>query len=385
VALEYARGHLLTGFPWCLIGYTQYEQGSLLQLSCVTGVYGISFLIVLVNAVAFEILSLPRFTISRAQKAEFVFAASLFLGALLYGHALLRGDRDPSSTDTIRVAVVQGNIDQSIKWDPRFQEQTLEIYRSLTLSLRAFRPELLVWPETATPFFYQDNRAYAPRVEDLARQMGTALIFGSPAYREEGGKISYFNRAYVLHPPEPLTFYDKVRLVPFGEFVPLKKWLPFVRQLVPAAGDFEAGQEVRPLLAGGVSTGVLICFEAIFPEIARQHVLKGASALVNLTNDAWFGQTSAPYQHLAMAVFRAAENGRPLIRAANTGISAFMDDRGRIVARSPLFERCTLQGSLAVPARRETPYTRWGDWLPWGLIVLSSVRLTHALIRRRAC
>lgn len=384
VGLEYVRSWLLTGFPWCLLGTSQYEQLPLVQLSSVTGVYGLSFLIVLVNALVFQVCASIRKGMSRILKWEMAVAAFLLAAALVYGHSALVRDRGQRPGVMARVAIAQANVDQSVKWDPAYQEETIHTYRTLTLEVRPFHPELVVWPETATPFFYQDNHEYAPLVTALAREMGAILIFGSPAYQETGGNISYFNRAYLLspaHPHRPM-WYDKVHLVPFGEYVPLKRWLPFVHRLVPAAGDFEAGRAVHPLQGGGLAAGVLICFEAIFPEIARKHVLKGASVLVNLTNDAWFGMTSAPHQHLAMAVFRAAENARPLVRAANTGISAFIDARGRITAKSGLFVQCALKGHVHLQEHKQTLYTRFGDWFAYGLIAFTLYRSLRFLIRK---
>jgi apolipoprotein N-acyltransferase len=196
----------------------------------------------------------------------------------------------------------------------------------------------------------------------LAKESGAILVFGSPAYKQTDGMIRYYNRAYITSGNEEHPqYYDKVHLVPFGEYVPLKKILSFINRLVPAAGDFAAGDEIVTLNLRNLSIGVLICFEAIFPEIARVQVRKGANILVNLTNDAWFGKTSAPYQHLAMAVFRCVENRRAMIRSAGTGFSAFIDAQGKIIARSSLFQEEILEACVNLSGSPLTFYARFGD------------------------
>jgi apolipoprotein N-acyltransferase len=202
------------------------------------------------------------------------------------------------------------------------------------------------------------------------------MIFGSPAYRKERDTVSFFNRAYLASPAaEILGSYDKVHLVPFGEYVPMKRFLPFVRRLVVAAGDFVAGSKVEPLELPTAAAGVLICFESIFPELGRAMTKNGASLLVNLTNDAWYGMSSAPFQHFSMAVFRAVENRRPLVRAANTGISAFILPSGRITAQSGLFTEALLTMEIPVPDSGLTLYTRYGDFFAVAFTLFSAVNI----------
>ncbi len=285
----------------------------------------------------------------------------------------------------INTAIIQGNIDQSIKWDPEYQEKTINRYLRLTHSSYGFNPQIIVWPETALPFFFQDKTAFSDRVSMISKESGALFIFGSPAYRWENGIRRYYNRAYALSPDNLMAgYYDKVHLVPFGEYVPLKQVLSFVNRLVPAAGDFEPGDRIVPLNHDNLSMGILICFEAIFPELARAHVMKGANILVNLTNDAWFGMTSAPYQHLSMAIFRAVENRRPLIRAANTGFSAAIGTAGDIRAISPLFHEWVLSVPLEMPAPSLTLYTRFGDIFAICLMVISLIKILACLWYKRS-
>ena len=206
--------------------------------------------------------------------------------------------------------MIQADIDQSVKWKPSYQRKTLETYFRLSSQAALLKPTLIVWPETALPFFYQDAPAFSSQMRYFADRIGATLLFGSPAYERKSSQIQYYNRAYMLTPgSSQVGYYDKRHLVPFGEYVPLKRYLPFLNQLVQAAGNFVSGDRQGPLKKKDISLGVLICFEAIFPELARDLARDGAQVLVNITNDAWFGTTSAPYQHLSMAVFRSVETG----------------------------------------------------------------------------
>jgi len=361
VALEYVRGHLLTGLPWCLLGYSQLNHLHLIQISNITGVYGLSFLIVLFNGILYSLLFRPQV------KGKSLFGMEMALGAMLFSASIFYGFFGTGSGDeevrrfSLTCAVIQPDIDQSIKWDPLHQNETMNTLERLTKSTFPSRPRMIIWPETALPFYYQNPSDLSKRVSELSRLSKADLFFGSPAYRPAANKFVYYNRAYLINTEGRTTYYDKVHLVPFGEYVPLKRFLFFAKRLVEGAGDFEAGKRVSPLRTDDHLIGPLICFEAIFPELARIQTEKGAQVLVNLTNDAWFGSTSAPYQHLAMAAFRAAENHRPMIRAANTGFSAFISPRGEILSRSELFREGTLVREIRLVSNDLTFYTRFGD------------------------
>jgi apolipoprotein N-acyltransferase len=283
----------------------------------------------------------------------------------------------------LNAAVVQANIDQSVKWKPEFQVQTITTYFTLSRSVGHSKPALIVWPETALPFFYQDALRFSPKIRGLSNELGAVFVFGSPAYKRAEGKIRYYNRAYMIAPGVTFPqYYDKRHLVPFGEYVPLKQYLPFINHLVQAAGDFAPGNPQGPLKGKDISPGILICFEAIFPELVRDLSRKGANLLVNITNDAWFGATSAPYQHLSMAVFRSVEAGIPMIRAANTGFSAFIGNNGAILSQSDLFVEAVLDGSIPVSPPRPTFYTRFGDLFAGGLVLISLLKLLYTFQKR---
>ncbi len=240
------------------------------------------------------------------------------------------------------MGIVQGNIDQSIKWSDLQQKETVDNYLSLSRTLLSDKSvELIVWPETALPF-YPQNSEYMQLLQTMTSEYDIALLTGAPWYEiidRKARKVSFFNSALLLNPAGDFGGkYYKSHLVPFGEYVPLKKLLPFLAPIVEAAGDFSSGKIEKPLLWRDARIGILICFESVFPEISRKWVLSGANILVNLTNDAWYGRSSAPYHSLAMSVFRAVETRRSLARSANTGISAFIDPSGRVEFRSELFE-----------------------------------------------
>lgn len=385
VCLEFARAKLLTGFPWCLLGHSQYDCLELIQISGLVGVYGISFLIALSNVVLYVLLFDRPFEKKGVLKWELILALIMLSLTLTYGHLHLKGIQETEKgQEPVRTTIVQGNIDQSVKWHPAYQEKTIRAYDRLTRSSLSFAPDLVVWPETAVPFFFQDLSPLSHRIIALQREMGADLIFGSPAYRTGPEGTSYLNRAYCLpFDGGEASYYDKVHLVPFGEYVPMKKFLPFVQRLVPAAGDFISGKRPAPLKRPALTLGVLICFESIFPELARQQTRAGARVLVNLTNDAWFGMTSAPHQHLSMAVFRAVENRRPLIRAANTGISAFIDPGGKIIDRAGLFTEAVLSHEVKPSPPCQTLYTRYGDLFVMALSMISLVTVFYVLCYKK--
>ncbi len=358
--LEYLRSFLMTGFPWESLAYSQYRFIHLIQISDLTGIYGLTFLIVMVNAVLFDLMS-SRFSRRSAFK-EAAVALALVLLVSGYGQWRISQIREKIGNAKEReVALVQGNIDQNVKWDPQYQSKTIEIYRSLSLAPPLGEGALIVWPETAVPFYFQRREPLQERVVDIARTKRSSMLVGSPSYREVGGGVSYLNSAYLLDSGGQVTGrYDKVHLVPYGEYVPLRQWFPFIGKLVVGVGDFGQGRGFYPLADDGLRLGVLICYEGIFPEAARDYKNRGAQLLVNITNDAWFGKTSAPYQHLSMTVFRAVESRLYLVRAANTGISAVVSPLGEILSQTGLFERTVLTGKIK-SIDEKSHYAAYGD------------------------
>lgn len=368
-ALEYLRSFVLTGFTWGYLGHTQYRWLTLIQSADVWGVYGLSALIVLFNMALFLLVlfragkTWQGLSISRTLALRGMILAVLCLFMTLsYGHVRLKQiERLRTEAPTIKVGLAQGNIPQAEKWDPAFQISSTKQYIRLSGQLGPEKPDLIIWPETATPFYLLHNQALTRMVQRGIRDAGSAHIIGSPAVRRNEAGLAYFNSAYLLDSQgKPVARYDKAHLVPFGEYVPLKKWLPFLGKMVAQVGDFHAGPPGGILEYKGRRIGPLICYDGIFPGLARAAVQNGADLLVNLTNDAWYGRTSAPYQHLVQYVFRAVETRRSLVRATNTGISGFIDPIGRIKNTTGLFESAVRIQNVACLTKR-TFYVRLGD------------------------
>jgi apolipoprotein N-acyltransferase len=370
VLLEWGRGWIFTGFPWELLGYSQYRYLGMIQVADLFGVFGLSALIVLVNGVlTVTVLYWRQHTWQDQSVSKNVavrsaaVAAVLLVAAWTYGaYRIHLTDQALAQAASAQVAVIQGNVDQAIKWEDAFQRQTTVKYRDLSLQAAQKGVDLVVWPETATPFYLFYERDLTDIVIGGILRANTHFIIGSPTAEPAGKGYLYYNSAYLFSPQgEVLDRYDKVHLVPFGEYVPLKRWLPFVGKMVEQVGDFTPGRQGNVLKWPAAPIGMLVCYEAIFPDLARAMVNNGAQLLIHITNDAWFGRTSAAYQHFSMAVFRCVENRRSMARAANTGISGFIDPCGRIIAQTPLYEDQALTGQVALVSGR-TLYTRWGDW-----------------------
>ncbi len=381
VATDYIRSHILTGFPWTMPGHSQYRILPVIQIADITGVFGITAIIVLANVVFHRIIrALSGATVPYPAKSAVILVASL---AVTFWYGFHKLNTKPPLEKPVKVALIQGNIDQGVKWSPEYQQTTIDIYTKLSreAALRE-RPDLIVWPESAAPFYFQDGGAAADQITSLARSLDSRLLFGSPAAEIRNGQVTHLNSAFLLdRDGSTVGRSDKVHLVPFGEYVPMARFLPFVNKLVQGIGDFAPGRDIKPLMAGNTPLGVLICYEVIFPEVARAHVNSGSRLLVNITNDAWFGKSSAPYQHLSMAAFRSVETRTPLVRAANTGITSIIDHNGHIRGVTSIFREAVMTG-VATPAQSKSFYLRYGDiFAQLCLLVFLSVPLF--LITRR--
>ncbi len=381
VVLEYLRGYMLTGFPWGILGYTQYRNLNIIQIADVAGGYGISFILVLVNVAFFSHLVRAKRRI-----AYMVAALAMIVVAVTYGVCRLNNFKFRGEPV---LSVIQGNIPQEIKWDGTRAGGIIGEYDDLTRKAAGDRPDMVIWPETAYPYLVNAGDE-ADEVKEIAEEIGVPVLTGV-VYRD--GK-DFFNCAALFSEKEELVRkYYKIHLVPFGEFIPLEKYLsPLKKYINKPIGDYAKGGEYTlfPLRSlslfrgedGSIARsadlyrfGVLICFEDVFPYIAREFVLKGADLMVNMTNDAWFGDTAAAEQHLQASVFRAVENRVPVIRAANTGVSCFVDSTGEVLSRveeggKDTFVRGFRTASVRVCGIRSF-YTRNGDVFVYfcGLIV----------------
>jgi len=356
VSLEFLRTYLLTGYPWALLAYSQYESLHLIQIADITGVYGISFLVAALNGLIFD-LAVNRE--SKGRTAASVVYVVIVAATLFYGAGRLAESEDGRE---FKVSVIQGNISQDKKWDARFQEEVIDTYKRLTLEALPEGPDMIVWPETALPFIFGYHLDLTEETLSFQKGLDTHLLFGSILLKgTELGESSFTNSAVLLSPQgDVASVYDKMHLVPYGEYVPFRSLIPFAKRLTAGIGDFSSGKEPLVMETPFAKIGNLICYEIIFPGLVRSFVEKGANVLVTITNDAWFGRTSAPYQHFAMAVFRAVENRVPVIRSANTGISGFIDSKGRIRKQSSIFTEAVVNGKVAVGKRRSI-YTEYGD------------------------
>jgi len=370
ICLEYCKSQLFTGFPWENLGYSQYLNLYLIQFADILGVYGLSFLIILVNASLFEI-------ITKRSKREYILAAAVSLVLVtVYIYGIFRVNNIDNllqnpSTPSMEVSLIQGNIDQSIKWNENFQKETLNIYEDISIKNIPASGGLIVWPETAVPFNFQDENELSRQIRNLAIKTKSDFIFGSISYLRRSHYVDFYNSAYLLSPEgEVKGKYDKVHLVPYGEYVPLRNMFPFIKGLTAGIGDFSTGDGYFPLSTADRKIGILICYEGILPFAARMYKNESAEILVNITNDAWFGSTSAPYQHLSMTIFRAVETRLYLVRAANTGISAIVDPRGQIVAKTNIFQKDSLKGNVKL-FKIPTFYAKHGDILVGVCFMLS--------------
>jgi len=360
-AAEMARSYLFSGFPWMLLGYSVAGNATLRQSADLAGIYGLSFLLAL-SAVSVYLAG-KRLSDRLSARAAIPLipgvAALLFL--VLYGRAISANPEESrAAVSDPKVAIAQGGIDQSVKWDPGNQMATLEIYGELTRSARDAGAQVVVWPETAAPFFYGWEAGLSRRLEAIAAGGGLPILFGAPWYDPAGGGKFYNSVFHMDARGVVLGRYDKRHLVPFGEYIPLRSVLFFLSKLTAGEEDFSTGPGPALFRVGDRPVAASVCYEALFPALIRDGVRGGATWLVNVTNDAWFGDTVAPHQHLAMARMRSVEFRRPMVRAANSGISAVIDRDGNVVTSLGLFRRGVLVAAIR-PATGETVYAKTGE------------------------
>ncbi len=364
VSLELLRNYLFTGSPWLLLGYSQYRYLTIIQIADITGVYGVSFIIVLVNILLFELIDLYlQREVKKFPLMAVITTSTVMIVILFYGHWKLSKLQTPNSKlqTSIKVALIQGNIPQEIKWDETYERSTIDTYIRLTREAAGEGVDMVVWPEAATPFYLEREKMYLEMIASLVKEKKVYLLVGSPSYDPLDKKGRYYNSAYLLDPGgRIISRYDKIHLVPFGEYVPLRRILFFIEKMVVGIGDFSSGEGYTVMEVPEGRFGVVICFEVIFPELVREFVKGGANFMVTVTNDAWFGRSSAPYQHFSIVVFRAVENRVSIIRAANTGVSGIIDQAGRIIKASDIFVETYIPGEIT-PARDRSLYTRLGD------------------------
>jgi len=379
VAIELARTYI-SGFPWDLLGYTQIDNIPMTRIASITGVYGLSFEIALVNTAVTAAFLVPQ------RKRVLLLAVSAFVIALLHAGKLYS---PPALPTTDGVTLVQSDVPVLDEpWSLDYELSTLRELAALSVRPKAEpggTPGLIIWPESPAPFLVTDLHVRTA-LADVARQTNSSIIAGTLGIRGFGdpsGTREIYNSASVIAPNGAWTYeYDKIHLVPFGEYVPAADLLFFAKKLTRDVGAFSRGTSRQPLQVDSSRVGIFICYESIFPNELRQLARNGAEVFVNISNDGWYGNTSAPLQHLNMARMRAIENNRWLLRDTNTGVTAVIDPYGRRVAEAPRFQRTALQGAYDVE-QETTFYTRHGDWFPIACAIIALLGLILSYYRSR--
>ncbi len=412
--LEYIRTYAFTGFSWGTLGYSQFKNLNLIQIADFTGVYGVSFIIVLVNSSLALLWINFKTRLKRQYIVPLIYTIVLITCAYTYGSQRINIiDSQIKKAQKTKIAIIQGNIKQDLKWSDEFKIKTIEKYIQLSKSQIKKQPDLVIWPETALPFYYGLEKGLSKHVDRCVKSSQSDFLIGSPAFEHGKEETKFYNRVYMLDQFANISgIYDKHHLVPFGEYVPFGKYLTFLGKITAQAGNFSPGkQSFTPLVFNDNTlkktlnlqvtdnqkdtrtlkvtrkTGMLICFEILFPSIASKFVENGADILTTITNDAWFGHSSAAMQHFSIAVFRAIENHRTMARAANTGISGFIDPKGEVIAATSLFTDRAV--TCQVPVLTSISfYTRHGDLFAMGsaltifavlswIFVVKKVHITH--------
>jgi apolipoprotein N-acyltransferase len=374
--LAWVKGLGETGFPWLSFGYTQARYPVVIQQASLYGVYGISFWLVLLNVVIFKL--------SQTRHWRFLIALVLVAGLPL-GYGLRR--MATSSPSEFTVGIVQPNIDPNLKFTRGMRgamfNRLLDGSRACDRFARdslGSPCDLILWPESATPVLIKSANEYQKSVFDLVDELKTPILMGSPIIDYERHEI--YNGAVLAEPGRLMKQeYRKIHLVPFGEHIPFDRYIPLFRKIDLGEGDYSPGSEYTVFRSRKSSFACLVCFESIFPELARVFVRRGARLLLNITNDGWFGRISGPQQHNDMAILRAVENDVPLARSSNTGISMVVDRHGRIQATTPLFTEAHIVRRLSLGSGR-TVYGLVGDVLPILALILSPLLLAAAAVTR---
>ncbi len=378
VTSELGRQYVWDGFPWLLLGYSQVTVLPIAQTASLVGVYGLSALLALTASAAAYV----AIDDTRRRWVAAALVAGLVVGCAVWGSLRLRSASLLEQGAPVRVAVLQGNILQADKWNPGLRDAITDRYLEMTRQALADGATFIMWPESSTPFFFEQDLVRAGAIRRLAHESGATLLIGSdqiepvrasPAVDTPTERI--YNAAFLLKPDGTIgAVYRKMHLVPFGEYVPLANLLFFVGPIVEAVSAFSPGTDPVLLPIGNHMASTAICYEVIFPSLIRQFVVDGSELLTTITNDAWYGRSSAAYQHWDQASMRAIEQGRYLARAANTGISGFVDPYGRVMARTDLFEPAVLVNDLRFLQHR-TVYNRTGDLIAWLSLAFTAAAL----------
>jgi apolipoprotein N-acyltransferase len=376
VGMEYGRSLGEIAFPWLNLAYTQTYYVHLIQYSSLTGVWGVSFWVALLNVLVY--LGIKNFSEGSRQNAgndrkKLLGLSAIFIILIvipyIYGMAVIPKEKEKGE---VKIALLQGDIDPEVKWDERFLGYNFDVYTKMSREVGKEKVDLLIWPETACPCYLIAEPGYFKMIQSLSESLNTEILTGTNHYRYWGESLYvFYNSAFLFKPyGEFPTIYSKIHLVPGSERLPFSDKVRIMRKLQLGQADFSPGNELVVFNNHKGKFAVLICFESIFPDLVRRFVIKGADFLVNITNDAWWGKTSGPFQHSQIAVFRAIENRISIARCANSGVSMFIDPYGRTYQKTKIFVRETVIGEI--PIKKETTfYTLYGDWLGKGCFFVS--------------
>lgn len=426
-AIEWLKTLSQFAFPWFTLGYSQSYYIHLIQYAEYFSVYGVSFWVVLLNALIF--LLIKKYNFPKIRYAIVTVLGILFLLPYLNGR-LTVSDEYPENTQFLRIGLVQGSIDPFKKWLPEFKDKSFETYGRLTAEIAREKPQLIIWPETATPCWLKHDFRYFKKVRKQVDSLSIPILTGTPDYKMVNQtEFRTYNSAILLRPFDPtIQTYVKMHLVPVGERIPYEDSFPFtlinelLNKLEMGQGNFSPGEEevifsfvprdsnstsssesrafmkmmqtlttdslLRVLedekqqqADDSVRFAVAICYESVFPQIVRNFVNKGAQFEVVITNDAWFGRTSMPYQHLQISIFRAIENRVSIARCANAGISAFIDPYGRVIGQTPLFQEASLIGEIPL-LKEKTFYAKHGNLFSNAILIICGILILFLFIKR---
>jgi apolipoprotein N-acyltransferase len=404
VSVEYLRYFTDIRFNWLSLAYTQTYYLNFIQISEITGLLFISFILV---CTAISIFLLYK---NRTIKTLWSLLVMLFIILLLNGYGMKRiDDIDQKIDPLINAAFVQPNVDPFLKWDPEFQDEMFNSLLKESKNILSEKPDIIIWPETATPFYLRTRFKEIRQINQLIDSVNIYLLTGSPdyLYDKEKNEVFTYNAAFFFR-PNTLKFesYYKLALVPGSETIPFKKWFPLLRKIDVGGGDFFPGKQfttfdftvadrlgartdsgyqvigARPMDSTTVQLSAIICFESVFPHIVRRFILNGANLLTVITNDGWFGTTSGPYQHAQYAVYRAIENRVSIIRSANTGISGFIDPAGRWISKTALNRATSSSGFIPI-ATDKTFYTLYGEWFAQLSILISIIIIFYVFSAKK--
>jgi len=381
ISLEFLVTYLFTGFPWGILGASQYKNIPFIQFASLAGVYGLSFVMVLFQ-------SLLVFS-TKVKRKKALVSVSLLLAMVFHLAGLAVLKKHVPSEGSFTASLIQGNTPASTNFSTQSFEKTDNMFQKyLSLSSQAYQNggELIIWPELSVPLCFscqfEPYIGFSEQLFQFSEETKCTLLLGTSEVSRHKQANTYYNASVCVHPDHSLSFYHKMHLVPFGEYTPYQKIFSFISKFTHAVGNLTPGKEPKLHQFKDIPFGTPICYEIIFPALVRKFVKKGAGFLVTITNDGWYGTSAAPYQHFSLAVFRAVENRRYLLRSATTGISGVVDPYGRILTRSRLHTTTYINAEIT-PRKSLTFYTKYGDILPYTGLTLWLIFFILCFVRRR--